>query len=66
MSRLITQFDSFLNIGDFNVHLCCGQDVVSREFVNMIDSFDLIQWVKGPTHKLGHTLDLVLSFNLHI
>lgn len=40
--------------------------MVSREFVNVIDSFDLTQWVKGPTHKLGHTLDLVLSFNLHI
>ncbi len=66
VSRLITQFDCFLIIGDFNVHLCCGHDVVSREFVNMIDSFDLTQWVKGPTHKLGHTLDLVLSFNLHI
>ncbi|KAB5530630.1 hypothetical protein PHYPO_G00131520 [Pangasianodon hypophthalmus] len=66
VSWLITQFDCFLIIGDFNVHLCCEQDAVSREFVNLIDSFDLIQWVKVPTHKLVHTLDLVLSYNLPI
>lgn len=32
----------------------------------MMDSYDLIQWVNGPTHRLGHMLDLVLSHNLPI
>lgn len=30
----------------------------------MIDSFDLRQLVEGLTHKLGHMLDLVLSYNI--
>ncbi|GAA6091174.1 uncharacterized protein LOC112844225 [Tachysurus ichikawai] len=42
------------------------KDAVSKEFLKLMDSYDLIQWVNGPTHRLGHMLDLVLSHNLPI
>ena len=31
--------------------------------LNLISSFGLKQHVKGPTHKSGHTLDLMISRN---
>ena len=35
-----------------------------RAFLNLIDSFNLVQSVSGPTQKHRHTLDLVLSYGL--
>lgn len=59
-------YDCFLLLGDFNVHICCANDTLSSEFLNLIESLDLIQWVKSPTHKRGHMLDLILTHNLQI
>lgn len=33
-------------------------------FLNLVKSFDLLQWVNGSTHIQGHMLNLVLSHNL--
>ena len=33
----------------------------SRVFSNILDTFDLKQHVYGPTHKYGHTLDLIIT-----
>ena len=30
-------------------------------FLDILDSFDLVQHIHQPTHKKGHTLDLFLS-----
>ncbi len=37
-----------------------------KEFLQIIDTFNLIQSVVGPTHNQGHTLDLILSYGLLI
>lgn len=29
---------------------------------SLVDSFNLVQFISGPTNKKGHTLDLVFSF----
>ncbi len=63
---LVTKHDRFLLVGDFNVHVCCPSKQLSTEFLNTIDSFNLLQWVSRPTHLLGHTLDLILTFGLSI
>ena len=53
--------------GDFNVHF----ETQSRNVKKLLDvttSFGLSQHVSGPTHKLGHTLDLLFanSFDFEI
>ncbi len=35
---------------------------LAKDFTSFIDSFDLVQMVKGPTHSLGHKPDLVLVY----
>ena len=49
--------------GDLNVHVQDDTDVYGRRFNDLIASFDMTQHVRGPTHRAGHTLDLVLTFS---
>ena len=46
-------------VGDFNIHLneCTNQD---NQFRDLLASYALEQLVHEPTHKAGHTLDLVM------
>ena len=60
------KYDHFLCVGDFNVHLCCETRPMVRDFLNLMDSFNLTQSVSVPTHEKGHTLDLVLSYGLNV
>lgn len=55
------KYDHVLIIGDFNAHVCCPDQPMAKDFLNLIDSFDLVQPVSVPTQKYGHTLDLVLT-----
>ena len=46
---------------DFNIHVddCSNPD--TQKFLDLLDSFDLQQHVKQPTHRDGHTLDLSIT-----
>lgn len=49
-------------MGDFNIHVCCQSNTLSREFLNIIDVFNLIQWVKDATHIHGVDIsDIIVS-----
>lgn len=63
---IVTRSENLLIVGDFNIHLCCPSKPLVKEFVHLIDSFNLMQSVSVPTHKLGHTLDIVLSSGFSI
>ncbi len=41
--------------------MCCLSNLLVKDLISLIDSFDLVQLVKSSTHSHGHTLDLVLS-----
>lgn len=58
--------DKILVIGDFNMHLCSPSKPLVNEFLSLIESFNLIQHVSGPTYKKCQTLDLVLSFGFSV
>lgn len=57
------KYDHLLISGNFNIHVCCD----SRPLVilNLISSFDFIQYVSGPTHDI-YILDLVSSYALYV
>ena len=46
--------------------MCCPDKPLVKDFLSLIDSFNFVQWVSGPTHEHGHTLDLVLSHGLSV
>ena len=45
----------------FNLHVDSSCDVNAEHFGDLLASFDLKQWVTGPTHTSGHTLDLIIT-----
>ena len=66
VSLMAARSEKLLILGDINVHVCCPDKPLVKDFLNIIDSFNLQQSVSGPTHEKGHTLDLVLSSGLNI
>lgn len=47
--------------GDFNIHVDDTSDPLAHSFLETLDSYHLTQHVRFPTHKLGHTLDLLIT-----
>lgn len=58
---LSLKFHRILIVGDFNMHVDRSDSAVAKEFLSLLDCLDFSQWVTGPTHCKGHTLDLVIS-----
>ncbi|XP_048113404.1 uncharacterized protein LOC125303610 [Alosa alosa] len=61
LSNIMSKHERTLILGDFNIHVCCPSKPMVSDFIQLIDSFGFVQHVTGPTHRLGHTLDLVLT-----
>ena len=61
-SRLLEQVlaDTIIS-GDFNLHVGDLKNQHARQFIDILDSFDLKQNVMEDTHIHGHTLDLVIT-----
>ena len=47
-----------LIVWDQNFHLDSPCNLDTSKFCSKLQAHDLRQWVKGPTHKRGHTLDI--------
>ncbi|KAK7880130.1 hypothetical protein WMY93_033197 [Mugilogobius chulae] len=51
LTGLALNHDKFLIVGDFNIHVCCESKPLAKDFLNLIDSFNLIQSVSGSMRK---------------
>ncbi|XP_014865742.1 PREDICTED: uncharacterized protein LOC106931877 isoform X2 [Poecilia mexicana] len=66
LSGIITNYEHVLIVGDFNIHVCCPDKPLVKDFLSLLDSFNLVQAVSSPTHEHRHTLDLVISCGLPV
>ena len=48
-------------MGDFNMHIDNMENPDAQVFLDMIMAFGLENHVAFPTHRSGHTLDLVIT-----
>ena len=55
--------ERLLIVGDFNLHIDDISDQYGKEFLDVLDSFGLVNHVWVPTHESGHTLDLIITRN---
>ena len=55
------EYPRLLVLGDFNIHAEVEVSGLALEFLETMASLDMSQYVNGPTHMGGHTLDLVFS-----
>ena len=54
-------------LGDFNFHVDNSNDAHVIRLIGLLDQYGFYgfsQYVSGPTHSVGHTLDLVFSLFL--
>ena len=61
LENLKTSSTPFLVVRDFNIHFDDRTSAQTQEFIELLDSFHLEQYVSCPTHIRGHTLDLVIA-----
>ena len=59
LSSWQTSGNSIILVGDFNFHFEKLNNTENESLENLLNSFGLKQFVQGPTHTKGHTLDLV-------
>ena len=50
-----------LIVGDFNYHVDNTTNPETIKFNKILELFNLQQHVKGPTDKMGRTLDLIMT-----
>ena len=58
---LCINHQKLLIAGDFNFHIDDLNNGDAQRFTYQLDAANLRNFVQGPTHKSGHTLDLVIT-----
>ena len=61
IDSIFINFKNLLILGDFNLHVNERFTPSILKFYDVLSSFALSQLVEGPTHKLGNTLDLIVT-----
>ena len=61
ISTAATTPHEFLITGDFNIKTDNHSDLHSQQFLSLLNNADLTQHANFPTHRAGHTLDLVIT-----
>ena len=51
----------YIIAGDFNIHTDCSTNSFTVKLQEMLSDYNMKQWISFPTHRLGHTLDLVVT-----
>lgn len=61
LSDIFLKFQNVILCGDINIHLDDPYNSNAKKFCELLSSFGLSQIVDRPTHKSGHTLDIVAT-----
>ena len=51
---------------DIDIHVDVPDDPDAIKFLDLLDSLGLAQLVKTPTHRCGHTLDLIITREINL
>ncbi len=55
LSVISSEFDCFAIAGDFNIHIDNAEIKTTKEIITVLNTFDLIQHVNGPTQLWTHS-----------
>lgn len=61
LELLLAKQHYLLISGDFNFHVDDERNRETLTFLDLVNSFNLKQHVNMPTHRHGHTLDIMLT-----
>ena len=57
---MVSSPGKLLIVGDFNFAVNNGNDGAALNFLDLLNTFNLTQHIKVPTHKDNNTLDLII------
>ncbi|XP_077774334.1 uncharacterized protein LOC144325324 [Podarcis muralis] len=60
------EFPNLLVLGDFKVHADAAPSSQALDLVTSMATLGLCQFVLGPTHQAGHTLDLIFGAGIDV
>ena len=60
------QYPRLLVLGDFNVHADSPSSRIDLDLMSTMAALGFSQFVTGPTHQAGHTLDLVFGVGVQV
>ena len=66
LSQMLLYKRPILITVDFNFHVDDSSDKSAMSFLDIFSTFGLLQHVREPTHRCGHSLDLVLSNEVNV
>ena len=61
VSHLLTKYMDPLILGDFHVNLAEQGEPNSAAFIELLETYGLMQWMLDPTHQSGSLLDHVIT-----
>ena len=61
LESIVMSSEPLLITGDFNIHVDQLSDPDSDIFLELLESMGFLQHVDKPTHRSGHTLDLIIT-----
>ena len=61
LETIVMSNEPVLITGDFNIHVDVPDDANTIKFLDLLESMALTQHVNTTTHRLGHTLDLIIT-----
>ena len=61
LSELVLLPGHLIIAGEFNHHMDDPRSSDARQLADILESMNLVQHVTAPTHKRGHTLDLIIT-----
>jgi hypothetical protein len=61
LEQFSTSPSSLLIVGDFNFHVDDPTNSTASQFLDLLEIFDLKQFVDQPTYQDKHVLDLIIT-----
>ena len=55
------QYPKTIILGDFNIHADEPSSKQNTDLISSMETLGFSQYVSGPTHQAGHTLDLIFG-----
>ena len=64
LESTVLSSERLLIVGDMNIHVNVPDDPDAFKFLDLLECMGLTQHVIAPTHRSGHTLDLIITRDL--
>ena len=63
LTEVVSNHNKLVILGVINIHLNKLEDTDAKALYDILEAFNITQYIKFPTHNLLHTLDIIATEN---